>query len=154
MLDEVSEHFRVQAELESIELLVEIESTLPYMLGDSVQIRQVLLNILSNAVQALERVEPGEVRQITLRGWSDGERVRIAISDTGVGISPEYLQRVFEPFFTTHSVGQGVGLGLAIAYTIVQQHNGNLWAESIATGGTVFHIALPAIAEAPAESRY
>ncbi len=154
MLDEVSERFRVQTELASIELLVEIESTLPYMLGDSVQIRQVLLNILSNAVQALERVEPGEARQITLRGWGDGERARIAISDTGVGISPEYLQRVFEPFFTTHSVGQGVGLGLAIAYTIVQQHNGNLWAESSATGGTVFHIALPAIAQALAESRY
>jgi two-component system, NtrC family, sensor kinase len=148
MLEELCEQLRLQTSTQQIELQLDLAETLGYIMGDSVQIRQVLLNIVSNAMQALERVEADQPRRISMRGWATIDRARVAIADTGVGISPEYLQRIFEPFFTTHSVGQGVGLGLAISYTIVQQHGGNLWAESIADGGSVFHISLPVAQQA------
>jgi PAS domain S-box-containing protein len=126
------------------ELRVTAEPVLPRVVGDAIQLRQVLLNVTANAFQAVTRVPDGEPRQVIIRMWGDGERVRLAISDSGAGIAPEHLPRIFEPFFTTHALGQALGLGLAVAYTIVQQHGGSIWAESNAARGTIFHLTLPA----------
>jgi signal transduction histidine kinase len=90
-----------------------------------------------NAAQAIKH--RGE---ITVKTWREGDRVKIAISDTGVGIPPENLSKVFDPGFTTKGVGLGTGLGLSLCYKIVQDHRGTIEAES-SKQGTTFTISIP-----------
>ena len=101
------------------------------------ELNQVFMNILVNAAQAIKH--RGE---ITVKTWREGGRVKIAISDTGVGIPPENLSKVFDPGFTTKGVGLGTGLGLSICYKIVQEHRGTIEAES-SKQGTTFTISIP-----------
>ncbi|MCK9379478.1 MAG: PAS domain S-box protein [Sulfuritalea sp.] len=101
-------------------------------------INQVFMNLLVNAANAIP--VKGE---ITIRTGRQGEEVFVAVSDTGTGIAPEHLNRVFEPFFTTKPVGQGTGLGLSLAYSIVQKHHGRIDVESEVGKGTTFTIWLP-----------
>ncbi len=104
------------------------------------QINQVFVNILVNAAQAM--AEPGT---ITIRTRHDLEHhaAVVEISDTGCGIPPENLKRIFDPGFTTKGVGVGTGLGLAICYRIIEQHRGKIEVESVAGKGTTFRIVLP-----------
>jgi signal transduction histidine kinase len=95
------------------------------------------MNILVNAAQAIEN--KGEIR-ITTR--ADNEHVEIKISDTGTGIPPDVLPKIFDPFFTTKDVGKGTGLGLNMAYNIIQKHKGTIDVESEAGKGTTFIIRL------------
>ena len=101
------------------------------------ELNQVFMNILVNAAQAIKH--RGE---ITVKTWRGGDRVNIAISDTGVGIPPENLSKVFDPGFTTKGVGLGTGLGLSICYKIIQDHRGAIEAES-SKQGTTFTISIP-----------
>ena len=103
------------------------------------RLNQVFLNILVNASQAIE----GEGR-IAIRTFSDGNRVSVAIQDTGHGIPQEDLLQIFDPGFTTKGVGVGTGLGLSICYQIVQDHGGEIRVESTVGEGTTFTIVLPA----------
>lgn len=105
------------------------------------QINQVFLNLLVNAAHAME--EPGEIR-IRTGATDDGESVWIEVEDDGVGIPPEVQTRIFEPFFTTKPPGFGTGLGLPLAYRIIQRHGGHLSVESTPGEGTCFRIELPA----------
>jgi len=102
------------------------------------QLNQVFMNLLTNAVDAIEG--EGEVA-ITTR--VDGDRVSIAIRDTGGGIPDDIRQRIFEPFYTTKEVGKGTGLGLSISYGIVEKHGGSIAVESAAGEGTTFTVRLP-----------
>jgi two-component system NtrC family sensor kinase len=111
---------------------------LPEVLCYPQQLNQVFMNILVNAAQAIEK--EGEIRIAT--GAADGH-VEISISDTGSGIPDEIISRVFEPFFTTKEVGKGTGLGLNIAYNIVNKHNGTISIESEIGKGTTFIIRIP-----------
>lgn len=111
---------------------------IPQIQCNSGQINQVVLNMLVNAAQAMEK--QGE---ITVRTWSDDQSIYIAIADTGPGIPPDIMGRLFEPFFTTKEVGKGTGLGLSIAYDIVKKHNGEIMVESEVCRGTTFTIRLP-----------
>jgi two-component system NtrC family sensor kinase len=147
LIREVDRRLRGRAIESEVVLTIDLDAEIPNVVGDPVLLRQVILNVISNAIQAAERLPLGEPREVTIRSWFDGERVRVSISDTGPGIDAEHLARVFEPFFTTKTVGQGIGLGLAVAYAIVQQHSGAIWVESNPTRGTVFHIALPILQE-------
>ena len=99
---------------------------------------QLFLNLLMNAAQAISG--QGEIRVQTRR---DGDAVVITITDTGCGIPPEIVGRIFEPFFTTRPVGQGTGLGLAMAYDIVKKHDGSIEVASTVGKGTTFTIRLP-----------
>jgi two-component system NtrC family sensor kinase len=101
------------------------------------ELNQVFMNILVNAAQAIKH--RGE---ITVKTWREGDRVKIAISDTGIGIPPENLSKVFDPGFTTKGVGLGTGLGLSICYKIIQDHRGTIEAES-SKQGTTFTISIP-----------
>ena len=80
---------------------------------------------------------------LATRSVEDGTAAQIEIADSGCGIAPENLERLFEPFFTTKEVGQGTGLGLSISRSIVESHNGSIWAESEVGAGTRFFIRLP-----------
>jgi signal transduction histidine kinase len=129
-----------------VALHVDIAEHLPLIEGDQALLRQAFINILDNALASIERMlaapEPREPA-ITIDIWQEPIAIAIRISDTGTGIAPEHLSYIFEPFFTTLGVGQGLGLGLAIVYTIVQQHGGHIWAEHASTHGATFQLRLP-----------
>jgi len=127
---------------ENVAVTVDLPPDLPNVLGELHQIEQVVFNIALNAIQALALRLPGEPRHLRFSARSDADSVVLAIEDTGPGIAPEHLLRVFEPFFTTRDVGQGMGMGLAVVYSIVQQHRGEVWVESSQGVGTVFSVRL------------
>ncbi|MFQ5788917.1 MAG: sensor histidine kinase, partial [Acidobacteriota bacterium] len=101
------------------------------------------MNILVNGAQAIEGRG-----SITITTRSDGPRVTITFADTGKGIRPEHLVKIFDPGFTTKGVGVGSGLGLAICYKIVKEHGGHITVDSDASRGTTFTIDLPITAPA------
>lgn len=111
---------------------------LPRLYLDANRMKQVFLNIITNAADAMP--QPGQLTLLTERV---GEEVGIRIRDTGTGILPEHLHRLFEPFFTTKPVGEGTGLGLSVSLGIVQDHGGRIEVESCVGEGTCFSIMLP-----------
>ncbi|UTW10966.1 ATP-binding protein [Marinobacterium rhizophilum] len=115
-----------------------------YVLGDTLRLEQVLVNLLGNAMQALEDQPDGRI-DIDLE-CSD-EVVRLSVRDSGPGISPEYLEHLFEPFFTTKKAGQGLGLGLSISHRIVESLGGQLQASNHPDGGACFTLVLRAVAQ-------
>jgi signal transduction histidine kinase len=119
--------------------LVRQLGSLPAVSCSPSQINQVLLNLVTNAVQACE----GEDARVLLRTEADERAVRIMVQDNGRGISPEHLKKIFDPFFTTKPLGQGTGLGLSICYQIIQAHGGQIQVASVVGRGTRFVITLP-----------
>jgi two-component system sensor kinase FixL len=108
------------------------------VLVDRIQIQQVILNLVRNAIEAMQEVEQRQL-EVSTR-WVDPETVEIAVRDTGPGIAPEIAENLFQPFMTTKP--QGMGVGLSISRTIVEAHGGRLWAEPNPGGGTIFHFTL------------
>src|ERR1700690_550282 len=129
-------------ELKYKAILKRESGNIPLTICNAGQLNQVFMNILINASQAIE--VQGE---ITVKTWSDGINIYIAISDTGSGIPTDKMHRIFEPFFTTKEVGKGTGLGLSIAYDIVKKHKGELRVQSEVGKGTSFTIAIPVVTE-------
>ena len=109
--------------------------------GDRVQLEQVILNLVANAIDALAE-RRGDDRRITVRTHLlDEVTAELSVSDTGPGVRPDALKQIFEPFFTTKQ--SGMGMGLSIARNIVEAHNGRLWAENQAGAGAIFRLTLP-----------
>jgi PAS domain S-box-containing protein len=115
---------------------------------DLVQIEQVLLNLVRNALDALEDT-PAEARRLIIQTRAEGSRALVQVRDTGPGVEQERLARLFDPFFTTKE--GGMGMGLPISQTILENHDGRVWAESEPGRGTVFHVMLPLAAVPVAE---
>ena len=127
---------------QDVDLQLDVDEALPVVRIDLVQIQQVLLNLLNNAIEALDsRTEPGP-RRIVLRARRDGSTVRFSVHDSGPGIDPETEDRLLDPFFT--SKPDGMGMGLAICNSILEAHEGKLWFENHPDGGAMFHVDLPA----------
>ncbi len=138
--------------LQAIDVQRDLRAGLPTVLGDRHSLQQVVLNLLTNAAQAVAENGPGRARAITVSTWFD-EQVHLRVADTGPGISDVVAQNVFTPFFTTKEPGKGTGLGLSIAYSIVENHGGRITVERPATGGAAFRVDLPPVpadASAPA----
>jgi signal transduction histidine kinase len=108
--------------------------------GDRIQLQQVILNLIMNAIDAMSDM-PSARRKIAVRTRRTDDFAEVSISDAGPGIPPDKLKEVFDPFFTTKA--QGMGIGLSIARTIVEAHNGQISAENQTGGGAIFHIQLP-----------
>ena len=115
------------------------QNSLP-ILGDRVQIQQVILNLVVNGIDAMSET-PAENRVINIWTGRDGKFAELSVSDRGRGIPEDKLKEVFEPFFT--SKAEGMGMGLSIARTIVEAHNGQIWAINRDHGGASFRIRLP-----------
>ena len=111
-----------------------------FIKGDLIQLQQVLLNLIVNAIDAISDM-PSAERRITVSTARDGNSAELSVSDVGPGIPVEKLKEVFEPFFTTKP--QGMGMGLSIARTIVEAHGGRLSAENPAGRGAAFRMRLP-----------
>lgn len=111
-----------------------------YVLADALRLEQVLVNLLANAIQAMEQ---SAVKRINVELEPVQGRVRLSLHDTGPGIAADDLQRIFEPFFTTKQRGQGLGLGLSISHRIMENLGGSLTAENHPDGGALFTLELP-----------
>jgi signal transduction histidine kinase len=108
--------------------------------GDRVQLQQVVLNLILNAVEAMGSVEVG-ARELLISTEQDRTGVLVAMRDSGPGIDPKHLERVFEAFYTTKS--SGVGMGLSICRSIIDAHGGRLWAEANEPRGAIFQFTVP-----------
>ena len=113
------------------------------VLADRVQVQQVLLNLIRNAMDAMESSQTRDL-VITIAPM-DRSQVRISVADSGSGIAPEIAEQLFQPFITTKR--QGMGVGLSISRAIVESHNGRIWVEPNPTGGTIFHFTLAVVNE-------
>jgi PAS domain S-box-containing protein len=128
-----------------IEVHFQPQPGLPAVMGDGNQLIQVLLNLVTNAEQAIREVR--DAGHIHIRMTVRAGRVSVAVEDDGVGIRPEALPRIFDPFYTTKRPGGGTGLGLSICMSIIREHGGNLDAKALPAGGSIFTLDLPIVAE-------
>ena len=128
--------------LKDVDLKKELASDLPEVLGDRHALQQLVLNLLTNAAQAVTANPIERPRRIHVRTWFDGN-VHLRVADTGPGIPDEVAPHVFTPFFTTKEPGQGTGLGLSISYSIVEAHRGHITLERASGEGAVFRVDLP-----------
>jgi PAS domain S-box-containing protein len=132
-----------------VAIRIDVADDLPRVLGDRVELQQVLLNLVVNGMDAMSGVEPSD-RRLEIRGVPDQldrhPAVRISVEDRGVGLRSEHADQLFEPFYTTKA--HGMGLGLAISRSIIEAHGGRLWAEVNPGPGATFSFALPAAAAA------
>jgi two-component system NtrC family sensor kinase len=129
----------------NVELDFSPQTGVPGIIGDANQLIQVFLNLITNAEQAIREVrESGRIQVRLSRG---GSRLAITVQDDGVGIRPEALPKIFDPFYTTKRPGGGTGLGLSICMSIVREHGGNIEAEALPAGGSAFTVYLPIATE-------
>jgi C4-dicarboxylate-specific signal transduction histidine kinase len=119
--------------------------------GDSIQLQQLLLNLVMNAAEAITSTAHDGGMLIVALDRTEDDCQHVAVSDTGPGIRPDLMKNLFDPFFTTKA--QGLGLGLSISRSIAEAHGGMMWAENNAARGATFHVVLPALQEAKNETR-
>ncbi len=124
-----------------VRIHLDLDPDLPPIMGNLVELQQVILNLVINAIDAMFSQNSQE-RLLSVRTWSESsETVRASFADSGSGLSPDQLSRIFEPFFSTKA--SGMGMGLAICHSIIEEHDGRLWAVNNPERGACFHLALP-----------
>jgi len=142
-IQEVIALTRSEVQGNNVSLKTRLGGNVPPILGDRIQLQQVLLNLMMNAIEAMRGVDDGLPREL----WVDSEEVEstnvlVAVRDSGPGLDAESLDRLFETFYTTKP--EGLGMGLAISRSIIEAHGGRLWATANAPyGGAVFQFTLP-----------
>ena len=123
----------------SIESQIHLGEAVPSVIGSEVQLQQVILNLIMNAIESMSAVEP---RVLTIKSESNGDdKVRVSVADTGSGIDPSHLHRIFDPLFTTKA--RGMGMGLSICRSIIESHQGRIWVAGDMSRGSIFQIELP-----------
>ena len=132
-----------ELKLQGITLERRVAPDLPAVMGDRQQLQQVVLNLVTNAAQAVAALPAGLPRRISVSAEASGERVVVRVADSGLGIPADVLPQVFSPFFTTKPQGEGTGLGLFISYGLVEGHGGTLTVESRPGAGAMFTLSLP-----------
>ncbi len=131
----------------SVEVDFQPLNGLPAVIGDANQLIQVFLNLISNAEHAIREVR--ESGRIQIRIAPAASHISVTVQDDGVGIAPEAVQRLFDPFYTTKRPGGGTGLGLSICMSIIREHGGSIDVETLPAGGSAFSVLLPIAAAAP-----
>ncbi len=140
LVQEVLSVVRHNLELKRIQVETRFDAKVPVLVMDKDKMRQVLMNLIMNAQQAIGKEGRIEIRTALVE---NGPSVHIVVSDTGTGIDPKHLPRIFDPFFTTKSTGEGTGLGLSVSYGIVKDHGGEILVASEPGKGSVFTVVLP-----------
>ena len=125
-----------------IKVIKHLEKNLPEMRGSEDQLKQVFMNLVSNAAESMSATEGGELT-ISTEYIKEGDKIVIKFSDTGTGIPSEIIPKIFEPFYSTKKKGKGVGLGLSVVYGIIKGHGGEIFVESGSGKGASFKITLP-----------
>ena len=129
------EHQLVKA---GIQIKTDLDPDLPLVHGNGGKLQQVFLNLFLNARDAM-----GTGGTLEVRSWAEGLGARVEVSDTGHGIAPENLHRIYDPFFTTKGAKKGTGLGLSVTYGIIQEHGGSIEVSNRRGGGATFRVELP-----------
>ena len=140
VIEEVMLIFRQEALSHGVSLSQELASALPQVLGDRVQLQQVMMNLLMNGIQATSAVT-GRRHELRIRSQEHGpDHILVAVEDTGTGIESQNVDRLFSAFFTTKP--DGLGIGLSICRSIVEQHGGNIWGTPNSGVGSTFQFTL------------
>jgi PAS domain S-box-containing protein len=139
-----------QLEAQDIVWTLDLGVNLPQILGDAMRLEQVFMNLVLNARDAMlkhEKEFPGAMteKRVTIRTFSEDDRLIVTVSDTGPGIPKSIGNKVFEPFFTTKKTGEGTGLGLSISYGIIKEHNGTIEIDTEQTQGATFRLTFPGL---------
>jgi len=124
-----------------VSVQTQFAESLPLIQGNRVQLQQVMLNLIVNAIQSMSGVEDGN-RELHISTRNEPDGVSVGMRDTGPGLSPESLSRLFEPFYTTKP--EGMGMGLSICRSIIEAHGGRLWAIPCEPQGALFQFTIPA----------
>ena len=132
-----------QLSLKNVRISVELDEDLPAISGNANQLQQVLMNLMINAQQAIG----DDGGKVGITSFFENETVIIMVLDTGPGVDEDVAAKIFEPFYTTKSAGEGTGLGLSVTYGIIQDHGGDISVERADTGGAKFVIKLPLTTE-------
>jgi len=125
-----------------VKVRTDLDPNLPDLVGSEDQLQQVFMNLVSNAAEAMETRGGGVLNIETKYGLRD-DKLEVDFKDSGIGIPEENISKLFEPFFTTKKKGKGVGLGLSVAYGIIQEHGGSIYVISKVDKGTTFHLKFP-----------
>lgn len=131
-----------QLKVRNVHVKLDLKDNIPNIKANSNRIEQILLNLINNARDAMEK---SEEKNLTIKTYSDNKTVFIQIIDTGCGMSEKVRRKIFDPFYTTKEVGKGTGLGLSISYKLVKDYNGNISVSSVPNSGTTFTISFPAL---------
>jgi two-component system sensor kinase FixL len=142
LVEEASALALVGAKDQGVRVRFTLDPHVDLVLADKVQVQQVLLNLIRNAIEAMEG---SERRELIVGTSGSGELVTISVADTGPGLADEVTAQLFQPFVTTKP--HGMGVGLSISRTIIEAHGGRIWAEANPGGGTVFRFTLRAVNE-------
>jgi signal transduction histidine kinase len=140
VVEESVELMAFEARRKRAKVTLELKRPSPLVFADPMAIQQVLVNLLRNAYEAMEG-NPADDRSVIVCTRIDGSYVEVAVADRGSGISDDAMNRLFSTFFT--SKPEGMGMGLAISKTIIEAHDGRIWATRNPAGGATFHIRLP-----------
>jgi len=133
---------QIDLQKHEIELQTQLDDLIPEILGNQVQLQQVILNLVMNAIESMSSSQTRVLRIKTV--LSRTKKVHVSIEDTGIGIKQSDLARVFKPMFTTKE--RGMGMGLSICQSIIESHDGRIWASPRANGGSIFQFELPMVA--------
>ena len=141
LIRDVAELTNIDARMAQAEVRFELTDPLPPVVGDRIQLEQVMVNLMRNAFEAMRDCPP-EFRRLTIRtAVDDGQHIVVDVCDSGVGIPPAVIDRVFDRFFTTKP--NGMGMGLPISQSIIDNHGGTLWVTPNSDRGSTFHFTLP-----------
>jgi two-component system sensor kinase FixL len=138
---DITRMFAGDAEVAGVPVVLDLGVGLPPVRGDRVQLQQVVLNLVQNAVHAARTTDARNGNGVVVRTMLEPTAVRISVADAGPGIAPDVIDRIFEPFMTTK--GEGLGLGLSISRSIVELHGGRIAVRNVPEGGAEFSVLLP-----------
>jgi hypothetical protein len=142
LIEETINIFNAEALYQQIQIKRELQDDPVYVLGDKIQLQQVILNFMSNAVAAMEKTDP-ENKILEITQLAENGSVTISVRDSGSGIDKTIKEKIFQPFVTSKE--SGFGIGLAISKSIIEKHNGEIWADNIKDGGAEFSFKLKVI---------
>ncbi|MBL0717187.1 MAG: hypothetical protein JJV89_03970 [Desulfosarcina sp.] len=140
IISDVIQVTRHHLELDHIKIKTKFAQHIPFVKGDAENLKQVFMNLIINAGQSITNNG-----SIIISTAFTGDNIMVKVEDTGSGIEPDVINKIFDPFFSTKPTGEGTGLGLSISYGIIKEHNGNITVKSRPGKGSVFIVELPAV---------